>query len=1086
MGNRILKQWLFAAAVSAGVGAAAAMPAGIRLDDKGIFRFGEAEFAIQTYNAGWNPFLNGAWNDRKAEFASDGGLVLTGKMNVGGVAGDVTETVRPTGKETFTLNCDVKFPAPAEINAIHGVLQIPAAATTITVDGKPVRLPAEFKEMTVFRADKAKSLTIGLAGGRTLTVTGSPLRIGIQDNRAFGTATFSIRFPFTVASGKISETALSLGFRAESAVSLPVDIRAAANRGFADNRPADPKPGWTGQGKENDLRMIKPGYVDYESLRFEIIDPVKNNGNGAIVLGGPMQAGMEQEMTVKFPENASAGALNLLHAAAWLPSGKSPVGEIEVTYADGSRQMIPVLARHDIGNWWGARHCENAWVAWMNENDQARIGLYASSFPLSNAAPRSARFRVVDERTMWMIPAVTLSSIPVRFAVTEEKEVIIAESKQWIPLEFKRETVAGSALDFSFLQDAPAGKYGFIQAAPDGRLTFRNAPGKTIRLYGPNLCFSASFLDKKAVDRMAEEFIRLGYNTVRIHHHDTEMLDPKADDTLTFDPAKLDQLDYLFYRMKESGIYIVTDFYTNRTFKPGDNIPECDFYDQRQMKMLAPVSKAALDNWKEFARRWMTHKNPYTGLAWNEDPALFCVNLVNEEVLSTQWNRSPQAAKLYTERFETWKKENNCPKAQPNDGDRNFRKFLQELQEKCLAEQLRYAREELKMQAMLTSLNFTSHIPLALLRDKFDLVDNHAYFDHPSFLEKQWSAPFKYSQDCAIEQYAQVPRVMMPSRIFGKPFIVTEFNHCFPNRYRAEGGPLIGAYSALQNWDGLYRFAWSHGSGSIYKVGGVGGFDGVNDPFAQLSDRIAILMFLRGDVSPARGKFAWNVPADFFGGEDPLEFPQRFQRLGLISQIGSAADGKAPAGVDILKGADATDPDKLGNKTVAALWRNIFSEKIAVSDTGELRLDAARTTFTVATPRSESVTLNSGDLAAGTLSVKGAECFQTVAALSLDGKPVAESGSVLVIQLTNSYNTGAHFGDERLTVLKASGRTPLLVFRGRATVELATASAFKVAALGADGQTRGEVAGKLENGKFRFTADPGCFPGGVMAYHLTR
>ena len=27
--------------------------------------------------------------------------------------------------------------------------------------------------------------------------------------------------------------------------------------------------------------------------------------------------------------------------------------------------------------------------------------------------------------------------------------------------------------------------------------------------------------------------------------------------------------------MKESGIYIVTDFYTNRTFKPGDNIPEC-------------------------------------------------------------------------------------------------------------------------------------------------------------------------------------------------------------------------------------------------------------------------------------------------------------------------------------------------------------------------------------------------------------------------------------------------------------------------------------------------------------------------------
>ena len=111
---------------------------------------------------------------------------------------------------------------------------------------------------------------------------------------------------------------------------------------------------------------------------------------------------------------------------------------------------------------------------------------------------------------------------------------------------------------------------------------------------------------------------------------------------------------------------------------------------------------------------------------------------------------------------------------------------------------------------------------------------------------------------------------------------------------------------------------------------------------------------------------------------------------------------------------------------------------------------------------------------------------RTVAALSLDGRPIAESASVLVIQLTNLYNTGAHFGNERLTVFRRYGSRPLLVFRGRSTVELATASPFKVTALGADGQNRGEVAGKLENGKFRFTADPGCFPGGVMAYHLTR
>lgn len=128
MTTRLTRRWLLAALAATGIGAAA-MPPGIRLDDKGTFRFGEAEFVIQTYNAGWSPFTNGSWSDRKVERGADGSFTLTGKMKVSGITGDVTEIIRSTGKDSFTVECKTLFPSPAQVNAIHGALIIPAVAT---------------------------------------------------------------------------------------------------------------------------------------------------------------------------------------------------------------------------------------------------------------------------------------------------------------------------------------------------------------------------------------------------------------------------------------------------------------------------------------------------------------------------------------------------------------------------------------------------------------------------------------------------------------------------------------------------------------------------------------------------------------------------------------------------------------------------------------------------------------------------------------------------------------------------------------------------------------------------------------------
>lgn len=1083
----MIAKLLSASAIAAALSLPAAeLPEAVKFNPNGSFRIGDAEFYIQSYSPSWTPALNGAWKERRAKLGKDG-LTLSAVMTVSGQAADVTETVTPVTGSEFRLDFDAKFREPATVNALHGVFVLPAAGMTVTVDGRPVRLPAEYRDMSVYGNSKAKELTFSVAGGYDVTVAGNPLKLTVQDNRKFGSDTFSIRLGATPNSGKMSESKLALTFRISRVGTQKADLAKAANMGFADEVAGDGKGGWTDQGPDNDLRKLKPGTVQADGLAFEVLDPAKNGGKGALVLAGKRHAFAAPSASLTLPENR-AQAVNLLHASAWTPKFGDTLGTIVAEYADGSSERIPVISRIDCGNWWNPVRGKNAVLAWSAENPESLIGLYASSFALPKPGPKLLRFEAAVPEAVWMIAGVTLSDRPVRFRAVSDKPLEIKANYEWKPLNYKREIHRGSALDFSFLTDAPAGKYGFIRPTPQGTLTFEKAPQKRIRLYGPNLCFTAGYLSKEAVDKLADYFLYCGYNTVRIHHHDTLLLDPEAKDSVTLSAGQLDMLDYLLFRMKEKGIYVTTDLYTNRVFKPGDNIPECDFYDQRQMKMLIPVSRAAMASWKEFAKRWMSHRNPYTGLTWAEEPALYCINLVNEETLANNWSRTPSSVKLYEEAFAKYCAEKKLAKGAASNSNPVFLRFLHGLQDAVLAEQIRFVKDELGVKAMVTSLNYISDIPLTLLRKRFDLVDNHAYFDHPGFPEKQWSLPYSYRQQSAIERMASVPRGLMASRLPGKPFIVTEFNYCNPNVFRAEGGPLIGGYAALQDWDALYRFAWSHGSGSIYKLGGAYGFDAANDPMAQLTDRIAIAMFRRGDVEPAKVTYAYEVPQDCFEQKLTGGFPAFFQNLGLVAGIGSVPQGdrSVPKGTVELSPEAARNPGALKDARIAKLWREANEKRIAVSATGQLRLDANANSFTVTTPRTESVTLKSGSLAAGTLRVKDASCFQTVAAISLDGKPLDASDSVLVVQLTNIANTGLLFTNESKTVVTKTGGLPLLVQKGSALVELASRRPYKVTALDCDGAPYGPVEGSYRDGVYRFRADTTLFPGGVMAYHLTR
>ena len=144
-----------------------------------------------------------------------------------------------------------------------------------------------------------------------------------------------------------------------------------------------------------------------------------------------------------------------------------------------------------------------------------------------------------------------------------------------------------------------------------------------MRFYGNNLCFTANYPDKENADKLADAFAAAGYNIMRIHHYDEPIIDKSSPGRLGFDPDKLDKLDYLVAAMKKRGIYITTDLYVSRVL--ADDAVEKDIGWDKSMtanKAAFFVSRKAVENWQTFSKTLLNHVNPYTGLAWKDDPCL--------------------------------------------------------------------------------------------------------------------------------------------------------------------------------------------------------------------------------------------------------------------------------------------------------------------------------------------------------------------------------------------------------------------------------------------------------------------------------
>ncbi len=621
----------------------------------------------------------------------------------------------------------------------------------------------------------------------------------------------------------------------------------------------------------------------------------------------------------------------------------------------------------------------------------------------------------------------------------------VSAGEDWQPIQMDRTIEPGSALDFSDRADAPAGRHGAVLATKDGHFEFEKQPGVPVRFLGANLCFSANFISKPEAEALALRFRQMGYNTLRIHHYDVEITGGWRPAAYTFDTTRLDQLDYLFHCMKKQGIYIATDLFTIRRIK-AKSLAAYDIETTFQgFKALVPLLPEAMDEWKKFARDMLTHKNPYTGMTWAEDPALFSINPVNEDTLYDFYKENKKVEALTQKLFAEWC-EKNALKPDEKSRPGLFIRFLTEKHLAADREMSRFLKEELGCKALLSGNNWKTYQAQTVLRSKYDYVDNHRYWDHPAWSGGPTSFPIRSPQKNAANDLAYVPRHLFLTRVMDKPFIVSEFNFCFPNPWRGQGGPLMGAYAALQGWDGLIRFNWDDG---ILNDKGddpvIRGFDTVNDPVNLLSEYIIACLWQRNDLPILTDEKTFTVTDESAFAATPngkpVEFPENASLLGLTHRIGSVYE---PSG-----NAARLNAEFLSHKPQNRYRAEPSGCTVEIEKPGN---------FIARTPQSIALILQSRSLDQDF--VTGFSQPSTVFCAALDSQPLEKSERLLVLHLGNVLNSNMRFADETMKTQETMGTLPLLVRRASAQLAVpneAKAGNIQVFALNLSGKRIREI-----------------------------
>ena len=627
-------------------------------------------------------------------------------------------------------------------------------------------------------------------------------------------------------------------------------------------------------------------------------------------------------------------------------------------------------------------------------------------------------------------------------------------------------------ISFVFKADKPAGNHGFIKA--DGsHFTFED--GTPARFWGVNFNGGACFPEFEYSEKVAKRLAKTGVNLVRFHQLDAEWNTPnifafnkgeRIGSTLDLHIESMKRLDYLIKCLKDEGIYVYLDMNTYRKFKAGDGV-ENTFEMGDAAKPYCYFNRRLIDLQKKFVYDIWNHVNPYTGIAYKNDPVFVLSEIVNEADFFAQKLRIEPYVSEFRELFRAWCKEGNRTIDVDAIEDLNDNtipelvEFKVEVQNNYYKELSGYMRE-VGVKIPICGTNWV--INGAVVKSNQicnDFMDTHTYY-----YDWKWGERAKY---CMNKSTTQSPTYGMEAgtnmRALNRPLFVSEWDMPWPNEFRAESSILYAAVGALQGWDGwaIHTYAYSAKlqnmdilgkEVSSNSIGGVPYREGIfstwNDPAKYGLFYHAALICRRGDVKEATTTYAAKI-TDLIAARPVLDGAAEYAKAGVCF------DGVESGKADYVVAQDGEPIVDLSKGEIT-------------SETGELYRSWVKNYGTIDTARTKvayGFLAKNGTIELSGMSVKSETDFAVVALSSLTDECTCTSGNMLLSTIGRAKNTDAKFVDEQMYDY---GKAPITVEVIEAEIAIKTERKDLIVwAINAEGYYVGKVPAVYEDGCIKFT-----------------